>query len=169
MESGAPGETRTPDLLVRSQPLYPPELRARPFNNFETEFYHGWFKPHSWGLATSIVLDTTKTERTYIFAVRPPNHPFTERELAIQNDLAPHLAMTTRIERRLMALKNTINRLRNGAVQTDTLTGFNLSPTESRIALAIAPRQSPKEYAHRAGVTIDTVRWHVKHSLETWC
>ena len=26
---GAPGETRTPDLLVRSQPLYPPELRAR--------------------------------------------------------------------------------------------------------------------------------------------
>ena len=27
--SGAPGETRTPDLLVRSQPLYPPELRAR--------------------------------------------------------------------------------------------------------------------------------------------
>ena len=27
--SGAPGETRTPDLLVRSQPLYPTELRAR--------------------------------------------------------------------------------------------------------------------------------------------
>ena len=26
--SGAPGETRTPDLLVRSQPLYPTELRA---------------------------------------------------------------------------------------------------------------------------------------------
>jgi len=59
----------------------------------ETEFYHGWFKPHGWGLATSIVLDTTETERTHVFAVRPPNHPFTERELAIQNDLAPHLAM----------------------------------------------------------------------------
>ncbi len=27
--SGAPGEDRTPDLLVRSQPLYPTELRAR--------------------------------------------------------------------------------------------------------------------------------------------
>src|SRR6202171_3270869 len=26
--SGAPGETRTPGLLVRSQPLYPTELRA---------------------------------------------------------------------------------------------------------------------------------------------
>ena len=26
---GAPGGIRTPDLLVRSQPLYPTELRAR--------------------------------------------------------------------------------------------------------------------------------------------
>jgi hypothetical protein len=26
---GAPGEIRTPDLLVRSQTLYPTELRAR--------------------------------------------------------------------------------------------------------------------------------------------
>ncbi len=26
---GAPGESRTPDLLVRSQTLYPAELRAR--------------------------------------------------------------------------------------------------------------------------------------------
>ena len=32
--SGAPGETRTPDLLVRSQPLYPPELRARALVQF---------------------------------------------------------------------------------------------------------------------------------------
>jgi hypothetical protein len=28
---GAPGESRTPDLLVRSQTLYPAELRAHPF------------------------------------------------------------------------------------------------------------------------------------------
>jgi hypothetical protein len=28
-KSGAPGESRTPDLLVRSQTLYPAELRAR--------------------------------------------------------------------------------------------------------------------------------------------
>jgi hypothetical protein len=27
---GAPGEIRTPDLLVRSQALYPTELRAPP-------------------------------------------------------------------------------------------------------------------------------------------
>src|SRR5260370_41010764 len=27
--NGAPGEIRTPDLLIRSQPLYPTELRAR--------------------------------------------------------------------------------------------------------------------------------------------
>ena len=29
VKSGAPGESRTPDLLVRSQTLYPAELRAR--------------------------------------------------------------------------------------------------------------------------------------------
>ena len=29
MRSGAPGGIRTPDLLVRSQTLYPAELRAR--------------------------------------------------------------------------------------------------------------------------------------------
>src|SRR5580658_10329789 len=29
--NGAPGEIRTPDLLVRSQTLYPTELRAPPF------------------------------------------------------------------------------------------------------------------------------------------
>ena len=30
--NGAPGEIRTPDLLVRSQALYPTELRARTFD-----------------------------------------------------------------------------------------------------------------------------------------
>ena len=30
MKHGAPGKTRTCDLLVRSQTLYPTELRARP-------------------------------------------------------------------------------------------------------------------------------------------
>ena len=29
IDFGAPGEIRTPDLLVRSQALYPTELRAR--------------------------------------------------------------------------------------------------------------------------------------------
>ena len=29
LKNGAPGEIRTPDLLLRRQSLYPPELRAR--------------------------------------------------------------------------------------------------------------------------------------------
>src|SRR6516164_10885196 len=57
-KSGAPGGTRTPDLLVRSQTLYPTELRAHrmKFNtvkafyshflwnsNFDFSFYsHDW-------------------------------------------------------------------------------------------------------------------------------
>ena len=32
LNSGAPGEIRTPDLLLRRQSLYPAELRARFFN-----------------------------------------------------------------------------------------------------------------------------------------
>jgi hypothetical protein len=32
--SGAPGETRTPGLLVRSQPLYPAELRAHAIGKY---------------------------------------------------------------------------------------------------------------------------------------
>lgn len=33
---GAPGGTRTPDLLVRSQTLYPTELRAHPWLLFDS-------------------------------------------------------------------------------------------------------------------------------------
>ena len=35
-ESGAPGEIRTPDLLLRRQSLYPAELRARPLLSLHT-------------------------------------------------------------------------------------------------------------------------------------
>src|SRR5262249_43280135 len=43
--SGAPGETRTPDLLVRSQPLYPPELRAGVLLNLQKhqDYKSLWF------------------------------------------------------------------------------------------------------------------------------
>src|ERR1035441_19821 len=34
LESGAPGETRTPYLLVRSQPLYPPAVRGGVHHEF---------------------------------------------------------------------------------------------------------------------------------------
>ena len=40
-ENGAPGGTRTPDLLVRSQTLYPAELRA----HRETQFSIGAKSP----------------------------------------------------------------------------------------------------------------------------
>jgi DNA-binding CsgD family transcriptional regulator len=145
-----PGEVRTSDELLS-------EAKLR-----ETEFYRGWMQPRGWGHSAAVSLASSEHGRCILFAFRSPNHPFTEKELTVITGLAPHLAMAAQIERRLRELKHTINRLRNGAVQTDTLTRFNLSPTEARIALAIAQGQSPKEYAHRAGVTIDTVRWHVK-------
>ncbi len=38
--SGAPEGTRTPDLLVRSQSLYPAELRAHSTRNYVTTLYY---------------------------------------------------------------------------------------------------------------------------------
>ena len=40
-DSGAPGEIRTPDLLLRRQSLYPAELRARTFNYSLSPWPHG--------------------------------------------------------------------------------------------------------------------------------
>ena len=39
--SGAPGVTRTPDLLVRSQTLYPTELRAHSLNHLPATLFQG--------------------------------------------------------------------------------------------------------------------------------
>jgi DNA-binding CsgD family transcriptional regulator len=62
----------------------------------------------------------------------------------------------------LAELKNTINRLRSGALDMDMLAGLKLSPAESRLALALIKGQTIKEYAYSAGLTDNTVRWHVK-------
>ncbi len=44
MKIGAPGETRTPDHLVRSQVLYPTELRALICNIITVGYYFVYFK-----------------------------------------------------------------------------------------------------------------------------
>jgi DNA-binding CsgD family transcriptional regulator len=129
----------------------------------DSEYYHGWYKPRGWRHPFTITLDATETTTVYLLAVRPPSHPFIEKEMAILNGLAPHLAQATRIQKRLMAMQDTINRLREGAVQSDVLARFQLSPTESRIAAALTQAQSVKEIAHKADLKADTVRWHVKN------
>jgi DNA-binding CsgD family transcriptional regulator len=145
-----PGEVRTSDQLVSER-----ELR-------DTEFYHGWMKPRGWMHTAAVGLTTVECGRVILVAFRPPNHPFTEKELAILNDNAPHLAEAAQIGKSLWEHKNTINRLRNGAVQIDPLKRSKLSPTESRIALAIAQGQTTKEIAFKAGIAESTVRSHVK-------
>jgi len=144
------GEVRTSDELLSEA-----EFR-------ETEFYHGWMKPRGWLHASSIVLQTTEIERAYLFAVRPPNHPFTEGQIALHKDLAPHLATAAQIGKTLADLKNTIDRLRTGAREFDILTGRGLKPHECHIALARFQGQSVKEIAHKTGRSPETVRSHVK-------
>jgi len=117
-----PGEVRTSDELLSEA-----ELR-------KTEFYHGWMRPRGWLHTAAVSLDTTKTERAILFAMRPPNHPFTESEITLYKDLAPHLSIAARIEKRLRELKNPLNR--PGAREMDILAGQGLRPSESHIALA---------------------------------
>ena len=52
--SGAPGETRTPDPLLRRQTLYPAELRARHFSPFILTTY-GRFPNLLFGLDPTVV------------------------------------------------------------------------------------------------------------------
>jgi DNA-binding CsgD family transcriptional regulator len=61
------------------------------------------------------------------------------------------------------ALRNSINRLHTGAVEIAILAGLGLSPAESHITLARFNRQTPKECAYSAGLTDNTVRWHVRN------
>jgi DNA-binding CsgD family transcriptional regulator len=145
-----PGDVCTSDQLVSER-----ELR-------DTEFYHGWMKPRGWMHTAAVGLATVERGRVILVAYRPPNHPFSEKEMAILNDHAPHLAGAANIGMSLWDHKNTINRLRSGAAQIDPRKRFNLSPTESRIAIAIAQGQTTKEIAFKARIAEGTVRHHVK-------
>ena len=128
----------------------------------EKEFYHDWMQPRGWLHASSIVLYTTETERVYIFAVRPPNHPFTDGEIALHKDLAPDLATAALVGKEMADLRNTIDRLRTGAREFDILTGRGLKPHECHIALARFQGQSIKEIADKTGRSPETVRSHAK-------
>ena len=72
------------------------------------------------------------------------------------------MATAAQIAKTLTELKNTIHRYRSGGRDIDILAGLDLSPAESRIALALFKGQTVKEYAYSASLTESTVRWHVK-------
>ena len=131
----------------------------------ETEFYQGWYKPNGWLYPFSITLDTTETECTYLVAMRPPNHPFTEPEMTLVKDIAPTLAWATRSAKREGALKNEINRLRNGTL-LDKLARLHLGPRAHEIAIALFDGLGIKEIAYKTGLSISTVRWYVKRIYE---
>src|ERR1700731_315349 len=59
-KNGAPGEIRTPDLLLRRQPLYPAELRARTVSTV----YMG--KGNSFNVACSVIRNKAEDHRRRI-------------------------------------------------------------------------------------------------------
>jgi DNA-binding CsgD family transcriptional regulator len=147
----APGEVRTSDELLSEK-----ELRR-------TEFYQDWMQPSGWMHTAAVALDKTETHRTILVAYRPPNHPFAESEIARFKDLAPHLALATQIAKTRVELESEINRLRNGAVQTETPTRLKLSVREHSVALALSRGLSAKDYAYKHGIAVSTVQSHVKN------
>src|SRR5271165_2372240 len=65
---GAPGEIRTPDLLVRSQTLYPTELRAQVFNYRRSRRIEGTGEPSSRPISANCACSTRELYR------QPKNH-----------------------------------------------------------------------------------------------
>jgi len=133
----------------------------------ETEFYRDWFEPRGWLHASSIVLDVTEAYRAYFFAVRPPNHPFTEKELGILKDLAPDLAAAAQIGKIVADLRDTIDRLISGARELDILRARGLKPDDCHIALALFQGKRIKEIAHTLRRGHEAMRWHVKAIYKT--
>jgi len=63
---------------------------------------------------------------------------------------------------RTAGLDATLDRLLAGEVDASTLAKLSLTPTESRVAMALFKGQSVGAYAKEAGISINTVRWYVK-------
>jgi DNA-binding NarL/FixJ family response regulator len=63
---------------------------------------------------------------------------------------------------RTAELEATLDRLLAGEVDTGTLARLSLTPTESRVAMALFKGQSAEAYAKEAGISISTARWYVK-------
>jgi DNA-binding CsgD family transcriptional regulator len=134
----------------------------------DSEYYHGWYKPRGWRHPFTITLDVTETTTAYLWAVRPPNYPFTEKEMVIVNELAPHLAEATKKAKERIALKNENYRLlsrkhqHHQALKRDVLARFHLTPAERSIAAALREGEDIKEIAHKRGITEGTLRQHQK-------
>jgi DNA-binding CsgD family transcriptional regulator len=125
----------------------------------ETELYAGWLRPRGWEFTSALIIHATPAEYAMLCAYRQ-TRPFTEQERAVYQALAPHLAIATRIKRRLAELKDTIDRYRYGSPEIETLSTLNLSPAESRVALALFKGQTAAEYARLSGLSMSTVRWY---------
>jgi DNA-binding CsgD family transcriptional regulator len=127
----------------------------------ETELYAGWLRPNAWEYTSALVIHATPAEYAMLCAYRH-TRPFTEQERAVYQALAPHLAIATRIKRRLAELKDTIDRYRHGSPEIETLATLNLSPAETRVALALFKGQTAAEYARLSGLSSSTVKWYAQ-------
>jgi len=80
----------------------------------------------------------------------------------IEARLAAPTPLGQRTVARLTDLEAVLERLLSGQVDPSTLAGMDLTPAESRVAMALFKGQSVEQYAKESRIGISTVRWHIK-------
>jgi DNA-binding CsgD family transcriptional regulator len=128
-----------------------------------TEFYRDFLEPHSWLHGCSAVTNVEAATFSGLYALRTPrNGRFGCDEIELCRYLAPHIQIAARIQQRIADLEITVERLRAGEMDAKTLSSLDLTPAETRLAIALFKGQSVEGYAKESGISINTARWHVK-------
>lgn len=128
-----------------------------------TEFYNDFLKPNMWLHTCSVVTAVEATAFSSVYAVRSPRHrAFTSDELGLCWYLAPHLQTAAQLRQRIVDLEATLARLLVGEMDAKSLAELELTPAETRLAIALFKGQSVEAYAKEAGISSSTARWHVR-------
>ena len=135
----------------------------------KTEFYNDFFKPNDWLHVATGIIDVAKAQAEFrtIFAIRSPSeNPFGADELDIVRYLNPHLRRAAAISHRMADLQGRVDQIVSGELDMKTLAALSLTPTEAHIAIALFKGNTAEKYAKERGVSINTVRWHIKRIYE---
>jgi DNA-binding CsgD family transcriptional regulator len=128
----------------------------------KTEFYRDFLKPNIWLHACSAVTKVADSAFSSVYALRSArNGAFTSDEVELCRYLAPHLETAGRIRQRIADLEAALDRVLAGEIDTETLANLGLTPSETRLAIAVFKGQSVEAYAKEAAISVNTARWHV--------
>jgi DNA-binding CsgD family transcriptional regulator len=129
----------------------------------KTEFYQDFLKPNHWFHSCGAVTNVEESDFSCIYILHSAgNGAFTPDEIGLCRYVTPHLITAARIHQRIVDLKASLDRLLRGEIDMEALANLGLTPTETRLAIALFKGQSVEGYADEAAISINTARWHVK-------